>query len=271
MITDMGAMVDFLTTSIANEVDIAIVGVSGGADSTLVAILCQQALYSKNVQCVTMPYTYIEASEKSADKVKVLCHKLEVNLKVLPIDAFVDRMNRRIFSVFGHSITNLTKANIMARTRMTYLYGVANMLSDIWDNKKVRVVGTSNLSEGFMGYCTKFGDNAADLMPIADLFKSEVYQMLDHFVEQGVITESMVNRVPSADLWDGQTDEDEMGYTYDEIETGFKDLTDAVNSMSPSGKSVDMAKTSVDNGHKSVPPKQFKGTRKFCDWDYEKE
>jgi NAD+ synthase len=100
---------------------------------------------------------------------------------------------------------------------MCVLYGIAHELSYVL-NKRVRVVGTGNNSEDFIGYDTKYGDSAADFFPIGELFKSEVYQLLDYFISKGILTEDDVDRIPSAGLWTNQTDEDEIGYTYSAME-----------------------------------------------------
>jgi NAD+ synthase len=79
-------------------------------------------------------------------------------------------------------------------------------------------VGTGNKSEDYIGYDTKGGDALADVFPIGELFKSEVFQLLDYYRDRGVITEDMIDREPSAGLWEGQKDTDELEYTYDEME-----------------------------------------------------
>jgi NAD+ synthase len=105
--------------------------------------------------------------------------------------------------------------NLMARIRMTVLYYHANR-----DNQLV--CGTSNRSEYMLGYCTKFGDNAADIQPILHLYKSDVYVMAR---ELG-IPETIIKKTPSAGLWEGQSDEGEIGLSYDQIDTALRALED---------------------------------------------
>ena len=100
---------------------------------------------------------------------------------------------------------------------MCTLYTVAHHLGDKL-GKRVRVIGTGNLSEDFIGYDTKGGDALCDIFPIGQLFKSEVYQLLDFFRDMGVIDEEHIDRIPSAGLWNGQTDEQELGHTYNTME-----------------------------------------------------
>lgn len=100
---------------------------------------------------------------------------------------------------------------------MINLYLTCQALGEAHPRKRVRVIGTGNLSEDYIGYDTKWGDGACDLFPNSDFFKKEVYMALDHFVASGLIDESHVDRIPSAGLWPGHTDEGELGFTYDEM------------------------------------------------------
>jgi NAD+ synthase len=105
---------------------------------------------------------------------------------------------------------------------MCVLYGIAHDLAAQLPGRRVRVIGTGNLSEDFIGYDTKGGDALADLFPIGELFKSEVYQLLEHFRDLGTIGEENINRVPSAGLEAGQTDAGDLGYGYDEMEDAVR-------------------------------------------------
>jgi NAD+ synthase len=105
---------------------------------------------------------------------------------------------------------------------MCVLYGIAHDLATRMPGKRVRVAGTGNLSEDFIGYDTKGGDALADFFPIGDLFKSEVYQWLEYYRERGIIDEQHINRTPSAGLVTDQTDEGDLGYTYDRMEPAIR-------------------------------------------------
>ena len=203
----------------------AVIGLSGGADSTLVACLCVKAIGAHNVIGVSMPYS--ETDNKTFnDRSRRLAEKLEIKHIVLPITRATDEINLSLqIAAIGtednvrniKALSTLNQGNTRARVRMACLYGVAHHCNG-------RVIGTGNLSEDFIGYDTKGGDALADLFPIGDLFKSEVYQLLDYFVKEGMITEDLIDRVPSAGLWEGQTDEQELGYTYNEMEPAIIEI-----------------------------------------------
>jgi NAD+ synthase len=103
--------------------------------------------------------------------------------------------------------------NLMARIRMTILYYHANREQKI-------VCGTSNRSEYMLGYCTKYGDNAADLQPLLHLYKTEIYE----YAKEMGIPESIMKKAPSAGLWEGQRDEEEIGLSYEKIDVSLKTL-----------------------------------------------
>jgi NAD+ synthase len=155
-----------------------------------------------------------------------------------------------------------------ARIRMTILYTVAEEIHNA-TGKKVRVIGTDNLNENFIGYFTKFGDGGVDVNPIGELFKSEVYQLLDYFVYNEIIKEGHVDRTPSAGLWEGQTDEGELGFSYKEMEECIKHYYDnefwCVESDLDSPCYKFVMKMMKNNKHKNKVPPEFE-VRNFCDW-----
>ena len=126
-------------------------------------------------------------------------------------------------------------------------------------------MGTCNLSETCLGYATKGGDLLADLDIIADLFKSEVYQLLDYFKGQGIITENMIDRVPSAGLHENQRDQDDLGYTYDEMEPSMRYIIgfDEVDRESDIFKFV--AKKYEESEHKRKVAPPLIDLRDLCD------
>jgi NAD+ synthase len=166
---------------------------------------------------------------------------------------------------------DLTKGNMRARIRMTILYTVAEEIHNA-TGKKVRVIGTDNLNENLIGYFTKYGDGGVDVNPIGELFKSEVYQLLDYFVYNEVIKEEYVNRTPSAGLWEGQTDEGELGFSYAEMEECIKlYYKDGFWCGEPEIKTSCyefVVKMIKNTDHKNKLPPNFE-VRKFCDWGYE--
>ena len=187
---------------------VAVVGMSGGADSTLTAILCANALGPDKVVSVHMPYGRVDREKYNANSMRV-ADKLKIASILQPItdvvDCFLDGLE---FAAEGV----LVEGNVRARMRTVTLYTVANAMGNSY------VIGTGNLSEDYIGYDTKGGDALADIFPIGELLKSEVYKLLDFFRDCGIIEEENIDRVPSAGLWPGQTDEKELGYSYAEME-----------------------------------------------------
>ncbi len=181
-----------------------IFGMSGGVDCSVVARLCQVGEVDLHV--VLMPYGDDMVRTQSMVHAMELIDKFGMSYHVFDIKPAVDAL---ISNHFASDKTNLelSHANLRPRIRMAYLYQLAQQSSRL-------VSGTSNLSERTVGYFTKWGDGACDINPIAMLTKREVY-VLAHYLG---IPESIIQKKPSADLWPGQTDEDELGMTYHQID-----------------------------------------------------
>lgn len=242
MIKDIPGLVSAVSADIKNACDVAVVGMSGGADSTLVALLCKEALGANDVYSVHMPYNdrdngfFNDRSLKTATR-------LGVHILKAPIKGIADAINETVTVALVDNnlvrgkefptsdgqtatlfaISHVNAGNSRSRSRMNVLYGVSHHLSDHL-GVRARVVGTGNLSEDYIGYDTKGGDALCDFFPVGQLFKSEVYQLLDWFRDRGDIEESMIDRVPSAGLWDGQSDEDELGCSYNLMEPSIRVL-----------------------------------------------
>ncbi len=173
-------------------------GLSGGLDSAVVAGLAKRAC-GDNVLGLIIMCDSLALDEKdallAAEKFALKTHRIELS-----------RVNEHFLEVL-HESNKIAMANLKPRLRMTTLYYYANMLNYL-------VVGTGNKCEMLVGYFTKYGDGGVDIQPLGDLLKSEVTKLAR---ELGV-PEKIVKRVPSAGLWKGQTDEEEMGVTYGEIE-----------------------------------------------------
>lgn len=179
----------------------AIIGLSGGIDSSVVAYLCVEAIGKENVIGLHMPYKN-QGTEDS-----VLIEKsLGIESVSINIGPIVDS-----FPIIVSDNDKLVKGNIMARIRMVLLYQYANAYNGM-------VMGTTNKAEAEIGYYTKYGDGAVDVEPIADLYKREVRELA---VILGV-PERIIKKAPSAGLWNGQTDEGEIGMTYDELDEILK-------------------------------------------------
>ena len=265
MIKNIDALVKSITDGIREFTDVAVVGMSGGADSTLVATLCTLALGKDNVHSLHMPYNQLDEKTFNSRSVSA-AKKLGVHVHIVPITGIADAIIRTVQGAVKDVASLVNAGNARSRARMTALYGFSSHLHDITKRRdtRIRVIGTGNLSEDYIGYDTKGGDALCDLFPIGELFKSEVYQLLEYFRDQGIIDEAHIDRVPSAGLWDGQTDEQELGYTYNEMEPVIKGLM-AQHTMKLSDPLVQFVmKRHTANKHKHLAPPTLP-LRNFCE------
>jgi len=177
-----------------------VIGLSGGLDSTVTLFLCVEALGNDKVLGVMMP-SKINKKEDLEDAIQV-CKELGVRHRIVEIDPIVES-----FGKFLDLDDKLVKGNLMARIRMCILYYFAN-------KEKLLVVGTGNKSEYLQGYFTLHGDVACDFMPLGNLYKTEVRKLAD---ELGV-PRKIIDKIPSAGLWLGQTDEEELGISYEDLD-----------------------------------------------------
>ncbi|MED5579894.1 MAG: NAD+ synthase [Nitrospinota bacterium] len=202
-------LVGFLRDEISKVgVKKSVLGLSGGIDSSLSAFLAAKAMGSENVTGVIMPYRL--SNPKSEEDARAVAKACGIKIKVVDISPQVDAYFERY-----KDASELRKGNKMARERMTILYDHSAMLDAL-------VVGTSNKTELLLGYGTLFGDMASALNPLGDLFKTQVRQLSRYI---GVPSQ-VVEKAPSADLWAGQTDEQELGYSYDEADSVLYNLVD---------------------------------------------
>jgi NAD+ synthase len=186
-----------------------VVGVSGGVDSAVSAAFCCRAVGADKVLGLTLP-SAVSSPDDCRDATH-LCSLLGMEHRIVSIEPMLAGF--RMIPGFMESPYLL--GNLMARVRMTILYYHANRDQRL-------VCGTSNRSEYMLGYCTKFGDNAADIQPIVHLYKSEIYRM----AEELGIPEPILKKSPSAGLWAGQSDEGEIGLTYAQIDSSLQALED---------------------------------------------
>jgi len=202
---DCEAVRRILTGFIDNEVRKAgfarvILGLSGGVDSALAAYLAAEALGAENVTAVVMPYR--TSNPESAAHAALVVKALGIQSLSVDITPMVDAY----FGLFPDADT-MRRGNKMARERMTILFDHSARLNAL-------VLGTSNKTELLLGYGTLYGDMASALNPLGDLYKTQVRQLARHLGIPPVIVEKQ----PSADLWVGQTDEAELGFTYEEVD-----------------------------------------------------
>ncbi|MCK5033432.1 MAG: NAD+ synthase [Calditrichia bacterium] len=177
-----------------------ILGLSGGVDSTVVAYLCALAFPAEAVTALIMPYR--TSNPKNMEHAELVAKKLKIKYEICDISPMVDG-----FFKDDPDADMLRRGNRMARERMCFLY-------DYSAKQKSMVIGTSNKTELLLGYGTIFGDLASAINPIGDLYKSQIWELAEYL---GVPKE-IIKKPPSADLWVGQTDEDEIGYSYEQID-----------------------------------------------------
>lgn len=171
------------------------IGISGGIDSAVTAFLCVKALGRKRVFGVLMPY----GRQKDINDALAVAGQLSIKYFSKDIKPIVDQ--------YKLADNKFVLANIMSRVRMTILYAHSN-------HKDGLVAGTTNKSEMAVGYFTKFGDGGCDFEPIADLYKTEIFQL----AKQLNVPQDVITKKPSAGLWNDQFDEDELGFTYNDLD-----------------------------------------------------
>ncbi len=267
MITDLQGIIKTILEEIKQQMDIAIVGMSGGADSTLVALLCCQALGPQRVYSVHMPATSHDEATFNNDSRRV-ASALGLQQYTVPIAGIAESILGSCRTALGlERLSQVNEGNGRVRARMCVLYTLCHHLGKSLELRS-RVVGTGNLSEDFIGYDTKGGDSLADIFPIGELFKSEVYQLLDYFVGEKLILDSMINRTPSAGLWLEQTDENELGYTYAAMEAPIRAyLAGTLSETSSTGDLEPVARFVLErhraHAHKHLAPSVVR-LRHFC-------
>ncbi len=178
----------------------AVVGLSGGIDSALSCVLAVEALGAENVLAVRMPYR--TSNPDSLSHAGLLIEQLQIPSKTIEITDMVEPLFK-----LDPEMTKLRRGNIMARERMIVLYDQSEVFKGL-------VIGTSNKTEILLGYSTQFGDAASAMNPLGDLYKTQIRQLSRAMN----IPAPIVDKAPSADLWDGQTDEGELGFTYEQAD-----------------------------------------------------
>jgi len=178
----------------------AVIGLSGGIDSALSCFLTAEALGAENVLAVRMPYK--TSSADSLEDAQRVIEKTGVQSMTIPITDMVDPLLEK-----NPDMDAVRRGNVMARMRMIILYDRSAAFNGL-------VMGTGNKTEILLGYTTLYGDSACAMNPVGDLYKTQVRQLA---AALGVPKE-VIQKPPSADLWVGQTDEKELGYTYEEVD-----------------------------------------------------
>jgi NAD+ synthase len=179
----------------------AVIGLSGGVDSAVSAYLSAEAFGPENVLCVLMPFE--TSSKESISDAKRVVSNLKVRYDVIEISKIV----KTFLKLLGNDAGRIRKGNIMARVRMIILY-------DYSSKENALVIGTGNKTEILLGYTTVYGDSACGINPLGNLYKTQIWLLAKYLG----VPDSIINKKPSADLWKGQTDEDELGFTYREVD-----------------------------------------------------
>ena len=215
-----------------------VLGLSGGVDSSLVAAIARKAVGKENLLCYAID---IDSNKADVDDAKQVAKELDVNLEIINL---TNTYHSYLKDLKGEEFIRLTKSNLKVRMRMVALFAYAQEHSSL-------VLGTDNMDERYVGYFTKYGDGAADVLPIVYLTKSEVKEAAKLYGLSKVLAE----RTPSAGLFEGQTDEGEMGIKYADLDKFLL------------GKEVDeTTKARIEHLHKisehkriDIPtPKEFK-------------
>jgi NAD+ synthase len=196
-----------------------VVGLSGGIDSSLIASLAVKAVGKENVVGISLP---CQTRQDMKDDAVILAENLGITFEQVYLDETYEALAQGLFiDTNCKDVQTLTFANMKARLRMTALYAVANQNNYL-------VAGTGNKSELMVGYFTKFGDGGVDMEPLGEYYKSEVYAMADLMPE---IPEGPKTKAPSADLYEGQTDEQELGMSYDELDDMLRKIENGTFSI----------------------------------------
>lgn len=197
-------IISFITNNVSRAgFSKVVLGLSGGLDSSVCCLLAVKALRKENVHIGLFPYQ--DLNKEGLEDAQLLTHSLNIapaNIHLIDIKPLVDPV-----IALDRTISNLRKGNIMVRMRMILLFDLSKKLPAL-------VLGTENRTEHLLGYFTRFGDSASDIEPIIHLYKTQVRQ-LAKFLD---VPEKIINKVPTAGMWSGQTDEDELGFTYEQAD-----------------------------------------------------
>ncbi|MGC9517310.1 MAG: NAD+ synthase [Methanomicrobiales archaeon] len=183
------------------NVDGFVLGLSGGVDSSTVAYLCSKSIEKEKILGLIMPSE--TTSYDDLEHAKLVAKNLGIKYEIIHIDSLIEPFS----TICSHKANQVAYGNLKARIRMVILYYHANILNRL-------VVGTGNRTELLVGYFTKYGDGGVDILPLGDLYKKHVRQVANYIG----VPEEIINKPPTAGLWPGQTDEEELGIDYETLD-----------------------------------------------------
>ncbi|MDD5347660.1 MAG: NAD+ synthase [Candidatus Omnitrophica bacterium] len=208
-----------------------VLGLSGGLDSCVAAVLAKQSLGSKRVLALLLPCH----SHKQDRRDALLCaRKFGIRVRTVDLSKVYDALLEIL-----PAADRMTRANLRPRLRMLVLYYFARKM-------KYLVCGTSNKSELMAGYFTKFGDGASDILPLGDLYKTQVRCLAKALK----VPRSVIDKAPTAGLWPGQTDEGEMGIMYPQLDDILARLEQGKKQLYPAGKVAKVKRMVAASAHK---------------------
>jgi NAD+ synthase len=234
-----------------------VIGLSGGVDSSLACYLTAEALGPENVLAVRMPYK--TSSPDSMEHAQIVVDALGVQSLDVPITEMVDPLFKRF-----PDMDKVRQGNVMARERMIILYDQSEAFNGL-------VIGTGNKTEILLGYTTLFGDAASALNPNGDLYKTQLRQL----ARSMGVPAAVIEKPPSADLWKGQTDEGELGFTYEDVDQLLYLLVDqryspesCIEAGFPEGFVRDVVERVRRNHFKRVQPPIAKLSNRTIGYDF---
>ena len=232
--------------------DGVIIGLSGGIDSTIVVYLLKEAIGSENIYSYHL--TTSTTPKEDTEHARLVAKLLNIEYKEINIESisneFLNLANNSVNSlanVNSNLENKVAEGNLKARIRMSLLYYFANLKNSI-------VVGNSNRSELLIGYFTKYGDGACDFEPIGDIYKTQLKKLAKSLK----IPEEIVNKPPRAGLWENQTDEDEIGFSYEILDQLLYFIVDKKLSNEDILKEMDISSDKIDNIRNKIAKNQHK-------------
>jgi len=227
----------FIQTQVGDKP--AVIGLSGGLDSSVVAWLATEALGKEKIRALILPSS--SNTEDEIKRAKQITTIFNLQSLIFNLDPIIEsyQQNTDLFTA------KKSLGNLKARIRMSILYGKANELNGV-------VLGTGNKTEIMTGYFTKYGDAGVDVLPIGDLYKTEVRELAKHLG----VPQEIIDAPPTAGLWEGQTDEGELGITYEKLDAILRAIEKGIDLNEFDQKEVALVQKLINNSeHKrSLPP-----------------